>query len=202
MSCLRGFWNRCGMITVVNKAWAFVWKDFLTAASYRFAFATQFLGLFLSALTLYFLSRVVAPADLPALRPYGGDYFAFVIIGVALGSYLHVALQSFAGCVREGQTLGTLEMLLVTQTSVPEIIVFSSIYTFAATSVRVVLYLLFGALVLGLRLGGANYAGALLMLVLTILAFSSVGVLSASFVMVFKRGDPFNWVFSALSWLV
>jgi len=35
---------------------------------------------------------------------------------------------------------------------------------------------------------------ALLILILTILAFSSLGIISASFIMVFKRGNPLNWI--------
>jgi len=98
--------------------------------------------------------------------------------------------------------LGTLEAVLVTQTGIPAIIVFSSIYSFAWTSLRVILYLLLGILVLGLKVGGANYLGALLVLFITIVAFSSLGIISASFTMVMKRGNPMNWIFNNVSWLL
>ena len=35
-----------------------------------------------------------------------------------------------------------------------------------------------------------------------IVCFSGVGILSASFIMVLKKGDPFSWIFTSLSWLV
>jgi len=187
---------------MLRKAWAFFWKDFITEASYKFAFIAQLFGIFFSTMTLFFMSRLLGTASLPALRPYGGDYFSFVLIGIAFASYLHVSLRSFQSCIREAQLLGTLEALLVTQTGIPAIILFSSIYSFAWTSLRVVLYLLLGVLVLGVKLAGANYLGALLILFITIIAFSSFGVISASFTMVMKKGNPVNWIFNNLSWLL
>jgi len=186
----------------LRKAWAFFQKDLLSESSYRLSFVMQLGGILFSALTLYFLSRLFGQTKLPFLEPYGGSYFAFVLIGVAFGGYLQVALNSFASCVREAQTLGTLEALLVTQTSIAEIILFSSIFSFVVTSLRVLTFILVGILLLGVDLGRANYVSALTMLVLTIAAFSMIGILSASFIMVFKRGNPMNWLFVSLSWLV
>jgi ABC-2 type transport system permease protein len=51
-------------------------------------------------------------------------------------------------------------------------------------------------------MSNANLVGALITLILTIICFSSLGIISASFIMVLKQGDPINWVFSALSGLL
>ncbi len=186
----------------VRIAWAFFKRDLASEYSYRLSFVMQLGGIIFSALTLYFLARLLGRGSLPFLEPYGGDYFAFVLIGVAFGGYLRVAVDSFASCVREAQTLGTLEALLVTQTSVTEIVLFSSLYSFAVTSLRVAVFALVGVLLLGLDLGKANVPAAFCVLVLTIIAFSMIGILSASFIMVFKRGNPVSWLFISLSWLV
>ena len=45
----------------------------------------------------------------------------------------------------------------------------------------------------------ANIGGALLILILTIICFSSIGILSASFIMVFKKGDPINMLLMGTS---
>jgi len=74
----------------------------------------------------------------------GGDYFSFVLIGIAFSDYLGVGLGSFAGTIREGQMLGTLEAMLVTPTRVHSIILFSSIWQFLLTSIRVLAYILLG----------------------------------------------------------
>jgi ABC-2 type transport system permease protein len=48
-------------------------------------------------------------------------------------------------------------------------------------------------------MGGANFPGAILILVLSITSLGGFGIISASFIMAFKKGDPLGWVFSSLS---
>lgn len=190
------------MISALRKPFAFIYKDFINAANYKFAFIAQWFGIFFASLSFFFLSKLFGSAVLPYLKPYGGDYFSFVLIGIAFASYLQVSLQSFSRCIREAQVLGTLEALLVTQTEITTIIFSSSLYSFLITSVRVFVYLLSGALFFGLKIGDANFIGALVVLILTIVSFSSLGIISASFIMVLKKGEPVTWLFSNLSWLL
>ncbi len=187
---------------LLRKALAFIRRDFLSHVSYRFAFLSQSMGIVFRVATLFFGARLLANSDLPFLERYDNNIFAYILIGIAFVDYLHVSMRSFSESVRYAQLVGTLEALLVTQTDVPTILFFSSIYPFLLTTVKVALYLLLGVIVFGLELGDANYFGALIMLALTIVACSSIGLLSASFVMVLKKGDPFNWVLSGLAYLV
>jgi ABC-2 type transport system permease protein len=48
----------------------------------------------------------------------------------------------------------------------------------------------------------ANLFAAMIILILTIICFSGLGIISASFIMIFKRGDPVNWVFGSVSALL
>ncbi len=160
----------------MRKALAFIYKDFISATSYKFAFIAQWFAIFFGALTFYFLSKLFGSAVLPYLKPYGGDYFSFVLIGIAFASYLQVSLNSFSNVIREAQVLGTLEALLVTQTEIPTIVISASLYSFVMTSVRVIVYLLLGAIFFGLDIGDANFIGALVILLLTIVSFSSLGI--------------------------
>lgn len=187
---------------IISKPLAFLKKDFLVQTSYKFDFITQFIGIFLSTILFYFVSKLVGNAASPYLKPYGGDYFAFVLIGIAFSSYLSIALSSFSTAIQGAQISGTLEALLVTQTSVTTIILSSSLYSFLLTSLRVVLYLLLGAFVFGVKMDAAGIPIAFLLLVLTMVAFSSLGIISASFIMVLKRGDPFMWIFTNASWFL
>ncbi|MBI5788037.1 MAG: ABC transporter permease [Candidatus Schekmanbacteria bacterium] len=187
---------------IFAKPWAFVRKDFTASASYKLSFLMQFFSIFISASMFFFISRLLGGTMNPYLKKYGGDYFSYVIIGVAFGDYLGLALKSMTETIRSGQVAGTLEALLATPTRIPTIIVSSSLYSFIWTSLRVVVYLVLGSLVFDLQIQQANYLGGLIVLILTILAFSSFGILSASFIMVLKRGDPFTWIFTTLSGLV
>jgi len=181
---------------------AFFYKDFLMQSSYKFAFVTQIAGIIFSASVWFFLSELFGQAVSPYLEQFGGDYFSFVLIGVAFSSYMSVSLSSFSDNIRSAQTLGTLEAMLVTQTRIPVILISSSIYSFVLTSFRVVIFLLFGALFLNLNIESANYVAALLVLGITIICFGTIGIFSASFIIVLKKGDPFRWIFINLSMLL
>ncbi len=142
----------------------------------------------------FFLSKLITPGVLNYMKPYGGDYFSFVIIGIALTDYLSVSLSSFSSQIRTGQMMGTLESLLVTPTSVSNIIFSSSLYNFLFTSFRIILYITIGTLFFGLNIFINSLFSIIIIIALTILVFSSIGLLSASFIIVFKQGSPISWL--------
>ncbi|HSC77774.1 MAG TPA: ABC transporter permease [Candidatus Acidoferrales bacterium] len=185
-----------------RKAFAFVRRDFLTDASYRLAWLLQSAEILLIAAIAYFLGRFLRQQGLEAVTSFAHDYFSFVILGIAFFDYLGTALNSFAHAIREGQVTGTLETLLVTQTRLESIVLGSSLYPFLSSTARVTSYLVVGALFFGLPLGNADWGAALLLLALSIVAFSSFGIVSASFTLLFKRGDPFTWLLLGASGLL
>jgi ABC-2 type transport system permease protein len=184
---------------VLAVAMAFFKRDFASEVSYRFAFLLQFVGIFFSVGVFYFVSKLLGNAAAPYLAPYGGSYFAFVLIGIAFSGYFGVGLSSFANSLRQAQTTGTLEILLATPVRLPIIILASSQWEYFRTTFQVLVYLILGAGFLGVSLEKSNYLAAGLILILTIITFSSLGIMAASFIMVIKRGDPVTWVFSAFA---
>jgi ABC-2 type transport system permease protein len=157
------------------------------------------LGVFFTAATYYYVAKMFGAAAAPFLRAYGGDYFAFVLIGVAFAAYQNVGLNSFSQSLRQEQFLNTLEPLLVTPVSTPRFLIGSSLWDFLYATVRVALYLGVGAAFFGFRLSQTRLAPALAVLVLTLLAFMGLGVFAASFIMRFKRGNPVTWIMEATS---
>jgi ABC-2 type transport system permease protein len=59
-----------------------------------------------------------------------------------------------------------------------------------------------GVVFFGVELQSPNWGAAAAFLALTVLSFSSLGILAASFILVLKRGNPVNWVFTSLSRLL
>jgi ABC-2 type transport system permease protein len=187
----------------VRKLAAFLRRDFRIETSYRFAFVLQWTWILLSTCSYYYLARFIGKSVLPGtLDAYGGDYFAFVLVGVALDHYHGTSLDAFSRSIRDSQLDGTLEALLATQTSLSTIIILTPAYRFVMTTVGVLLYLGLGVVLFGLPLGGAHWGAAALFLALAIVVFSSIGIFSASFVMIFKRGSPIPLVLGGLSWLL
>ena len=125
---LMNLWSK--WMNFLRKALAFIHRDFIEATSYKADFFFQFFVIFISVLVFYFLSKLLGKAVVSYLEPYGGDYFSFVLIGVAFTNYLETSLRSFSKSIRDAQMMGTLEAILVTQTEIPTIIISSSFYSF------------------------------------------------------------------------
>jgi len=78
------------------------------------------------------------------------------------------------------------------------LILCSSLWQFVFETIRVTCYFAIAIFIFGMRLDNANWPAALLTLVLTAPVFLMLGVISCSILVVVKRGDPINWVFSSL----
>jgi ABC-2 type transport system permease protein len=150
----------------------------------------------------YFLARLVDPGASSPLARYGGDFFSFVIIGIAFRSYLGLSMDTMASSLRREQLLGTLESVAATGTPLPVFAAGGAVWQFIFASYRVLVYLLFGWLFFGLDLSAANLPAAALTLALSVLAFAGVGVVSGSFILVFKQGDPVRWLYGGAATLL
>lgn len=193
---------------LLRKPFAFVLRDLRNALSYRFEVMLILTEVFFVSILFYFVAQLVdlntlvenSGVNIPDwLR--GADFFGFLLIGVAVASFLNVSLNGFASQVRDAQMTGTFEALLVTPTSIPVIILSSTVGPFAFATLRVLLYLLIGSLLFDMTLSIGNLPAALLVLVFTVIVFCAIGIFSASFVMVFKRGDPIARLVTAVSLL-
>ena len=89
--------------------WAFLVRDFYIETSYRLGFLVSIAGIFFRAFIFYFLAQLINDSAAPLLAAYNGDYFAFVLIGIAFGSYFGTGLTGFANALRQSQTTGTLD---------------------------------------------------------------------------------------------
>jgi ABC-2 type transport system permease protein len=183
---MRGIW----------KAWAFLKLGLLTDISYKLSFAFQIVDILLGIAAFYFLARLLGEQT-----PQGYAAFPFILVGMAVNGYMTTSMVCFAQGIRGDQLMGTLKAMLATRTAPLTLILLSALYPLVRATVDAGLYLL-GGVLFGLSLGQANVPAALLFFVVSLSAFSSIGILSATFTLVFKRGDPLLWFFGSLSWLL
>jgi ABC-2 type transport system permease protein len=181
---------------IIWKAWAFFKRDLYTDLSYKLSFAFQIVDMLVGVGSYYFLARVMGKTAL-----HGYDPFAFILVGMAVSGYMTTSLACYSHAIRGDQPLGTLKMVLSTPTSPLAFILLSSVYPVLRAAFDASIYLM-GGVLLGLPLTQVNVPGVLLIFLLSELAFSSIGILSATFTLVFKRGDPLLWLFGGLSWLL
>ena len=180
-------------------AWSFLKRDFLIAISYKVSFAMQLLSIFIAVPVFSYFGRMFEGSTSGLLEAYEGNYFAFLLIGVAFTDYLAVSLRTFNQSLRDSQMMGTLEIMLLSPTTLAQLMAYSSLYAYAQATVRFSMYLLAGAVMFGLNLQGANVFAAVVLLLLSVVSFASFGIVSASVIMVIKRGEMINGVVSAAS---
>jgi ABC-2 type transport system permease protein len=178
---------------------AFIKRDVSMALSYRLSFVLRIFSIFFSVASFYFLSRLFGGVMATQLDQYGGDYFSFVLIGLAFTGYLGLSLSNFSSSIREGQMTGTLEIMLLSPTRLSSILLSSSLWSYLETTINVIIYMIIGALVFGFDASHANFLTAIVVLVLSIISFSGFGILSAAIVLVVKQGDPISWLFGGFS---
>jgi ABC-2 type transport system permease protein len=175
---------------LLRRIYAFVVRDFQHAVSYRLEFFMRMLSILIVTTACFFVSRIFAGFSEIQYAQWQNPLAAW-LTGFAVLNYFMTGFSSLANAIRQEQMQGTLESVLLTPISVPTIIVASSAWDFVQATFYSFLYLFFGWLFFDVHYQG-NYLLALLFLLLTTLVLACLGILSASFAMVFKRGDPFG----------
>ncbi|MDQ6699378.1 MAG: ABC transporter permease [Acidobacteriota bacterium] len=170
-------------------AWAFFKRDAIIAFSYRISFAVSLLEVVTILGVFYYIGKTIGQQNLPVLERYGGSFLAFLLIGIALTDCVGVSLTTFAQQIREGQMTGTLEATLMSPVALARILVYSSLWAYAFSALRLILYLGLGGLLYGVGLGHANLLSATAIFILTILCFMGVGMFWAGVVLLIKRGE-------------
>jgi ABC-2 type transport system permease protein len=183
----------------MRRVLAFLRRDLRMATAYRLNALLLVSGGLFTLTLFYFLARTVGEA--PLVRGhYGADYFSFALVGLATAALLRALQTGFSGAVRAAQNDGSLEPLLAAPLSTFHVVTLMGAWPVAQALLRSVGLLGFGVLLFGARLH-LHPASFLLTLVLSALTFCALGLLSAAFVLVFKRGDPFTYALDSLSYL-
>ncbi|HUQ31318.1 MAG TPA: ABC transporter permease [Pyrinomonadaceae bacterium] len=174
---------------LLRRVRAFVVRDFQMAVSYRLEFFLRIMTILIVVTTFYFISKIFTGGATGFSQ--WRDPLAAWITGLAVLNYFMTGFSSLANAIRSEQTQGTLESVLLSPISVPTLVVSSSAWDFVQATFNSSLYLFFGWLFFDVHYQG-SFALALVFLILTTLVLACFGILSASFAMVFKRGDPFS----------
>jgi len=166
--------------------WAVLVRDARLALSYRLSLLLRIFSAFFSVLLWYFLAAYLTPR---AGLSGGGDYFGFVVVGTSLLGFLTVALHGCAQKLREDQLTGTLEMLFASPAPPFLLLLASSLWELLLQALQASVGLGFAAL-LGARFQVGSLTALAALLLLTLLCFGALGVLAASLLLVFQRGEP------------
>ncbi len=179
------------------KLYVFFKKDYFIESSYKMAFLLGILSAFFPILRMFFVGKMITGETSQASLE-GVDYFSFIVTGLVFSGYFQFALGIFSSSIRRAQTSGCLEAILSSQTSPKEMVVFSSIFGFVSSTLNVVMMIVWSML-LGFDLSMINILSFTVVFFLSVILFIGIGILSASSIIIFKQGNPLEFVFGTLS---
>jgi ABC-2 type transport system permease protein len=162
----------------------------LSAASYRVGTLLSFASLLAVLVPVYFIAGAIQPVLADDIATQGGEYFAFLVVGMIAFSFLTTSVTTLPATVRSSLSTGTLEALLATPSPPHELLAGLLGSPFAWTIARA------GVLAAGAALMGADFAWmrlpmALLVLALLVVAHLPFGIGAAALVLAFRTAGPF-----------
>jgi ABC-2 type transport system permease protein len=177
----------------------FIKKDFLTAISYKMSFVLGLLSGLIGVIQFGFLGWFLGKGNSSyLLQQYGNDPISFLIIGNIFASFISISLNSFQNSIRSEQYMGTLEHLLLTNISLGELVLFSSIWSYVTILGNSILLFIVAHLLFNISLS-INYTSVVIVIIFTLLSTLGLGMISAGIIMVTKQGDPIGWIYSILT---
>jgi ABC-2 type transport system permease protein len=173
----------------VRVIWAFLRASWLSAASYRLRHLYSFVALLFGIIPLFFVAKAIQPVAAKAIAFEGGQYFAFVVVGMVSQYFLLDSVNAVPGAVGSSISSGTFDTLVSVPTPLPVIYIGMSLYGFLWTLVRSILTLGF-ATVLGANVAWDRGLIGLGVLVLMILSYIPFGLFSAAMIVAFRTDGP------------
>jgi ABC-2 type transport system permease protein len=180
---------------------AFMRRDFLVAWSYRLAFITDWMGLIVQVVIFNFVGKLI---DRGAIPEFGGrpvTYLQYVTVGIAISSFMAVALGRVYNVIRQEQVQGTLESLFLTPTSHTTIQLGSVVYDLAYVPIRTLLFFGMVTLFFGAEFSWSGILPTAAILLLYIPFVWGLGVMSAAWTLTFRRGTAAIGILTTLATL-
>ena len=146
----------------------------------------------------FFISHAFGAAVSTDIQTNGAGYFAFVIVGVALSEFLSQSVGGIGGSLRESQTTGTLELMLLSPTRLSVLMTSSALWLQASAGIGAITYLVAGAL-LGADFSHADVFATVGAMIVTMIGFTGLGLVAGAVVIVIKRGNPVGWLIRGAS---
>lgn len=185
------------MTSTLDKLYAVLLRDLLTAVRHRSGFVLTLAGVLTELAAFYFLSRAIGPG----FRPDGVEYFPFLLVGTGVYTFFVMSAQAFLTSVQEAQQTGTLEVLMTTSTPPAELIVLSSVSAFAGNLINLLVYLIAGVAVFRAALH-ANFLSFFATVILSLAIALALGIVAATLQVAFQKGSAFVWLLGSGVWFL
>lgn len=180
---------------------AFVRQDFLVQTSYRIRTLFSFVGLLVTIVPVYFIANAIQPIVAESIRDQGGQYFGFLLVGLATQRLLWTSVTGLPQTISAGIRTGTLEALFSTPVRLPTLLTgmisYRTLWGFAE-----VLFLLLAGALMGAQLVPARIPAALGIILIVVLTYVAFGLMGAAAQLAFRTMGPFTAVVGTSSILL
>lgn len=184
---------------MLNYFWfAQVKKDFLWDFSYKLSFIWRLAAIGISVLVFFFISETFAMSESNHLGKFNNNYFLFVVIGLGVMDLINIIIGAPVKTVREAQMLGFLDILLNSKTSASYLFFCSMLYPAVIGVLKFICYLILAFWLQKYGMSLQTIMALSFIGILTIVPFFGLGLISASFVLVFKQSVPITSLVSLI----
>ncbi len=185
----------------MRSAIAMIRARWIAARSYRLRMVLSVVSLLVSIVPLYFVANALQPMMADKIAAEGGQYFAFLVVGMTTYLLLPVSVNALANEIGAGISTGVLEALLGTRSRLPGILAGLIGFNLLWTGMRAGI-MLFAAWLLGAAILWSQMGAAILILALIVLAYLPFGLIGSAMVIAFRTAGPLPQGVLALSALL
>lgn len=179
-------------------------RQFKVWTFFSVPFFLDIIGMLTEIAVFFYIGTFVGQAASPYLTEFEVGYTTFMIVGIALNSYLTVALTSVYTSLCDGYFGGGLEFYLSSPIGIWVYIGSSLLFNYFRATLRVIFYFLFGVFLFGVTLN-LNVFSSLIVMFLGITAVTGLGLIGAStFSLKEAKGytNPIQWIVGMLAGVV
>lgn len=183
------FWYK--PIKILNLFKAFFIRDLKIFISYRLNFFFQLFSIIVIMAFIFFGVDLTDASSKQKVASY--------LMGIALIDFMLSCISVFSREVRLAQQFGTFEILLISKTPIFLIIFSNYIFTLIRTSSRIFIYMIICSLLFELGIALIEIPIIILFIMFSSLPFIGIGLISASFMIIFKQGNFINAITSLIA---
>ncbi|MEP7384003.1 MAG: ABC transporter permease [Gemmatimonadota bacterium] len=164
---------------------ALVRAAFLTATSYRLRFVQAILTSIVSVVPVFFVARALQPMMGPTIRNEGSDFFAFLVVGFVVMSFVVTCVDTLPSQVGSDINNGFFEALLGAPVGTASILAGMVAYPILFTIVRGIVMLVLAA-ILGVAFSLARLPEVALIVALLAVAHFGIALIATALMVAFR----------------
>ena len=175
-------------------------KDLFIAMSYRGAFVMEFITIIFGLFLVFLIANFIESRTNDASKEINEGYFYFVFWGLVSQDLMVKIVGASTRDLLNYKTSGILEELIQLPSAQITIILGSNLYPTFMSLIRIVLFLLIASFLLGdTFLNFSDVFYFLINLVLLLISFICIGLIAASYSLIFFRAGPIPIFFITFS---